>query len=567
VNDAVERIPEHWSCPHEVIGDGELCPFHDDDADPETVRDAFDRALTDGRDETNSFVGAKLPDLWIDDEYLRGDTPLDLRAVTFTETLNLEDTRFAVPVRFEGARFEGRLELDDTEFRESVTFYGCRFEQVVEGKGTTFGGEAYFLDTSFRYSFQLKTNVTFEGDAFFTRADIESNLLLENTTFEKQAFFHNIGVDGRASFDRTTFDDDARFAGAEFGGPVSLEHAECRGVLQFGGRGIDRRYDPAIFHGRVTLEHVECHDSVYFVGCEIQQLCELTKSRFDETVDLSETALVGSLNLSRSRISELHLTPAHTVDHLLVECVETELREGSVEQPTTGALFCHFERATVGRVEFYGDSTVDAESPLSLHRVRFVDTTFEGFDFTGYRRELEEDGDLVAFDDSVSVDSLELDPTIRERTYQRAKSGANDIGDDRVAGSFFVDEMKARGERHREDVTVSGSLRFLGNQAFRITSKYAESPARVVLTAILVIVAFALVYAVGFSSAGLTPPYPNAPLEGYLLLSAESFVTLVHTPAATVASWPVRLLAASEGFLGAFLIAYFLFTLTRAVHR
>jgi hypothetical protein len=250
-----------------------------------------------------------------------------------------------------------------------------------------------------------------------------------------------------------------------------------------------------------------------------------------------------------------------------VECVETELGKGIVKQPTVGGLYCHFERATVGRVVFHDDSVANKESLLSLQRVRFIDTTFDGFDFTGYRRQLERGTSLVEFDDSTSVNQLILDPITCERTYQRVKSGANDIGDDRVAGMFFVDEMKARGERHREDETVLGSLRFIGNYAFRLTSKYAESPARVFGTSIIVVVGFALVYAAGFGTAGLVPPYPNSPFDGYLLLSAESFVTLVHSPAATVPSWALRLFAAFEGFLGAFTIALFLFTLTRAVHR
>lgn len=146
------------------------------------MRDAFDSALADGRAETSSFVGATLPSLDIYDEYIQGDKPLDLRAVTFTEMVNLEDTRFALPVRFEGTRFEGRLELDDTEFRENMTFYGCRFTQAVESRGTRFSGDAYFINTSFRYSLQPKRNATFEKDAFFTGANIESNLLFENTT-------------------------------------------------------------------------------------------------------------------------------------------------------------------------------------------------------------------------------------------------------------------------------------------------------------------------------------------------------------------------------------------------
>lgn len=78
---------------------------------------------------------------------------------------------------------------------------------------------------------------------------------------------------------------------------------------------------------------------------------------------------------------------------------------------------------------------------------------------------------------------------------------------------------------------------------------------------------FVVLYAIGFQLGTHPAPYTNTPGIGYFLLSGESFVSLIHSPAATLPSTPLRALAIFEGFTGAFTIAFFLFTLTRAVHR
>jgi hypothetical protein len=131
--------------------------------------------------------------------------------------------------------------------------------------------------------------------------------------------------------------------------------------------------------------------------------------------------------------------------------------------------------------------------------------------------------------------------------------------------------MWARGTRHKhrlnENSSVRAAGRYLGNRAFWLTTNYTESPLRVLLTSAATILVFAALFALGFTAGNHPEPYADAAFGGYLLLSSESFVTLIHSPTATIPSTPLRALAILEGFTGAFTIALFLFTLTRAVHR
>lgn len=567
-----DRLPEKWTCPHESVDSEDYCPFHAADASPSAIRDAFSAALADPTPETNAFVGATLPDLGLHGVTLTADTPLDFRAVTFTETLDLEDARIHAPIRFEGSHFHGRLELDDTRFKSEVTFYGAKFDGVVEGNGTTFSENAYFIGTDFTYSLLQTANTTFEADAFFTDATFHSAADLSNTTFHGQAFFRAVEFQGRTTFDRAVFHDDARFAGAAFTGSLTFEHTHVHGVLQFGGQGINQRYDPATFTCPLVLEHTHCERAAYFVNCTFEAGIRLIKSHFEDTVDLSGISLEERLDLTRSTFADITVTPHTVTGQVLIDSVETTIHDGSIRSPTQGTIFCHFEDATIGPVDFQAaDSPSETPYELELRWVRFIDTRFNGFDFTRYRDCLEPDWQLHQFTHPDSPEPVDLSPLQRELTYMRAKSGANNIGDNRAAGQFFQREMRARGTRHKQDLRTNTSIRagyqYLGNRIFWLTSNYAESPQRVLGSSLTLITAFATLYAIAFHTSSTPAPYSDSLFLGSLLISGESFVTLVHSPAATIPTLPLRALTILEGFLGAFTIALFLFTLTRAVHR
>lgn len=567
-----DRLPEEWTCPHDPVESADYCPFHAADASQSAVRDAFHTALADGSPETNAFVGAKLPDLGLQGETLTADTALDFRAVTFTETLDLEDTRIHAPVRFEGSHFQGRLELDDTRFERDVTFYGSKFDGVVEGNGATFTDNAYFIGTNFTYSLLLRSNTSFKADVFFTGTTFQSAADLSNASFHGQAFFRSVEFHGRTTFDRAVFHDDVRFADASFTGSLSFEHTHIQGVFQFGGEGINQHYDAATFTCPLVLEHTHCDCGAYFVNCTFDADVQLIKSQFEDTLDLSDITLAEALDLTRSTFADLTITPREVDGKLRIDAFETTINAGVIVPPPNGDIFCHFENASIGSVDFLAAGSLD-DTPrqVDLRWVRFIDTTFDGFDFTRYRHCLEPDWQLHKFSKPALSESLNLSPLTRELTYMRAKSGADEIGDNRAAGQFFKREMRARGTRHKQNLLTNASIRagyrYLGNRAFWLTSNYAESPQRVLGTSLLLITAFAVLYAIGFQTGNAPTPYTDSPILGSLLLSGESFVTLVHSPGATIPTTPLRTLAVIEGFLGSFAIALFLFTLTRAVHR
>jgi ADP-glucose pyrophosphorylase len=196
-----------------------------------------------------------------------------------------------------------------------------------------------------------------------------------------------------------------------------------------------------------------------------------------------------------------------------------------------------------------------------------------------------------------------------ERTYLNAKNGASQTGDEHIAGYFFTREKRYRRRSHWEqlclpdrdseagesdaardgdrpagrDASPDGSANWLrtlwrwaSNATLDLVAVYGESSRRVVGFSTVVVGVFALVFGLlldelpygdQYLGPGILPEW-FARLIQPLTLSIESFVTLVLVGPADQRLTPfVHLLGQIEGFFGVFLVALFVFTLTRSIHR
>lgn len=179
-------------------------------------------------------------------------------------------------------------------------------------------------------------------------------------------------------------------------------------------------------------------------------------------------------------------------------------------------------------------------------------------------------GLVVAVADALAEPDA-FEPTADElvTTYLLAKNGANRVGDIDATSRLFQNEMRYRRRIHRESLAERSGLRdtarsaydYGSNVLFDATSGYGERPRRVFAFSVGTVLLFAL----GFVVLLPEPPY-GSPI-GYLVLSLESFVTLILGGGAEHSSPTIRLMATIEGFTGAFLIALFVFTLTRSIDR
>lgn len=263
---------------------------------------------------------------------------------------------------------------------------------------------------------------------------------------------------------------------------------------------------------------------------------------------------------------------------LTVDARRTTLADGRVVVPSAPVHY-DLTDATLGDVAF--ESAAGRDEDSVLRRFRLYRTDYDGFRFdaipgldaAGHR--------LHGFDGTPAGENpAAVTPSGLETTYRRAKNGAAQVGNTTAEGEFFVAEMRQRKARYREQGDTYAVLR---NRFFEQVAGYGERPWQVVKASgagiLLFAALFPVVQAVALLAGGTAPGtvldrlvsgsllpglYGSPP--GWLLLSFESFTTLV-LGGTSVSVLPLRVLAAFEGFVGAFLIALFLFTLTKTIDR
>ncbi len=186
---------------------------------------------------------------------------------------------------------------------------------------------------------------------------------------------------------------------------------------------------------------------------------------------------------------------------------------------------------------------------------------------------------------------LTFSPQELETTYLRAKNGANQTHDNDSASEFFQKEMRQRRYRYRQQIAAAifgtelgpestdtqesqplnsvrnrakqvgrNSINWLSNATLAVTSSYGEKPSYVVMSSLVIVLLFGTAYTVAFPSL-------FERTREYFILSFGAFVSFLIGPTADVDNSTIGFLTQIEGFVGAFFIALFVFTLTRSVHR
>jgi len=355
------------------------------------------------------------------------------------------------------------------------------------------------------------------------------------------------------------------------------------------GAGDRRRTDTSTeIEGQTELSAVLADQTIGFESVKFKDDIDLSGGSFDRAVEFILISLTGDIDLHNASFNgKFILKPQYAStesesEWCTVDATETTISAGTLAQaghPSSVPIRYDIVDSTIGNVTISITEVSGAPYNLenytyhrsNLENVRFIRTIFRGFDFTSYRTGFEGHWTLHTFGTQASTTELKDDikPRDLELTYMYAKQGADGIGDNLAASKFFQHEMAYRTDRiqTKTDPTLAHRGQYLGLRLWGLID-YTESPLRVFGLGIGTTVLFSGLYALISLSTSVQSPYPETPLGlGYFIFSGESFISLVHAPGASVTYWPLRFLSVFEGFLGAFIIALFVFSLTRSVHR
>jgi uncharacterized protein YjbI with pentapeptide repeats len=586
-------IPDDWSCSHDAVTGKERCMFH---LSPEE-RTAIDiseqevstaaRELAVSAEKHADLVGAQLSELDLAGSVVTGNPGeiLDLRYSTIQGVLLLSDALVEVPINAEGAVIGGGIELNYARFDNRVSFYGSRVKGTIEGTSVRFEKDATFARILASFSVRLRDSTVFEKMAVFSKLKIKGkrgSLDLRSIIAKGPLYCRHVDIPGIKGSD-AILEGPVGMAGAQIQGDADFSGAHFHANTAFGDSDRKQFDEKTTIEGKTDFSAVLAHQSVSFDGVKFKGQLDFSDASFMRKVQFRLATFRDSIDLDGAEFTQrLVFKPQYvdsSEDRFKIRATETVLQNAELAQPgqtQSQPIYFDFVGATLGDVDFL-DTTLDGKpviqdnytySSSTLETVRFLRTRFEGFDFTSYRTAFEDDWNLHEFDSADQTISRTLSPGDLELTYMYGKRGANNIGDNLAAAEFFKREMSYRTDRYRPRSNSDSDrpLKYVGLRLWGLTN-YTESPLRVFLLGVGGAILFAGVYG-GLATAGIgNTPYPEAPLLGHIVFSFESLITLVHDPGATVDSMIVRVFSLVEGFFGAFLIALFVFSLTRAVHR
>ena len=529
------------------------------------------------------FIGAKFPELNLEQTILGGGgrSTIDFRHAEFG-IVACEKAEFGQPVRFDGAVFDpgpdpsfapGREVLDPKlpKVPFPIDFTHATFRDVADFRGAAFHEPALFRDA------------TFANNAGFKHVRFYDHVSFLTTDFEDIAMFNDGRFDRDARFQACYCIDLVDFKRSYIGGRFSLDRVVCNGDIELDDADMtappttaDLTKDKRPFAGRVTAD----------------------KAKITGRLSLNRVKINTEIRIRDANISQLRLrSPRTNGATTYVDLCRSAIENGYLEQPSnyqtaSGAVLYDCYRTTLGDVEFYGP-----DGRTVANRIRFLRTKYSGYDFADIDsidlKEInhqihhftEEAAEIPCYCDDGSEHSGRyiIDKAIcpnHERkhtyvalqsTYAYAKNGASAAGDNESAGAFFyLERVASRRDQfqtamsRQENMGVLPRLNSLSKWGRSLllagTAGYGEHPYRVVVSSLMIIVGFWFLY----SNSSLLVSHPNN--IDVLTFSFQSFISFVLGPPDTTSVF-VEGLSAVQGFIGAFFIGLFVFTLTRRVHR
>ncbi|ELZ31860.1 pentapeptide repeat-containing protein [Halorubrum distributum] len=580
-----------WHCPHEAYGDRDRCLFHlDPEERPPTDLANVSVRLVEAVEAANAesdpvvsrrrcqFVGAKFPRLDLEQRQIGGGSreTIDFRHAEFGAVV-CRKTEFEQPVDFSGATFDpgaappatpGSDVLDPALERVDfgIDFSRATFSDFLDLKSALFRRPALFREAQFDRSVSAG-HARFLGHASFLAADFDDLAMFNDALFRRDA-----------RFQAARFFDLADFKRAYFGGRVSFDRVLCEGDLEV---------DEADFVEPPPNGPVQSTPA--FRGSVSADMATVTgRLSFDRTV------VGGDVRIRDAELSRLQFKSPDTGGATgYVDLARSTVTRGTLGQPDGGgkAVYDLF-RTTLGDVKFTGDP-----DELLFTRLRLLRTRYDGFDFTDddaidlsrvdnwihrfdvdpmaipcYCGDGPEHAGRYIVDDAVCPrHDREADHSALQATYAYAKNGADAAGDNVTAGALFYREMRFHRAEYLDNALygdseagVLGRLRdgsrWARSWLLAASTGYGELPYRVVVTSLALICGFGYLY---WNRSGLAGEL--GPLEA-LTFSFQSFISFVLGPPGTT-TLTQEITSAVEGFIGAFLIALFVFTFTRRIHR
>jgi hypothetical protein len=473
--------------------------------------------------------------------------------INFKEDLNITIFKNA---DFGETTFEGCADFKNATFKGYIGFRETTFEGGAYFWNTTFEGGAYFSEATFKRNagfgnaiFKRNAgfgNAIFKGKAGFWDATFKGYADFRETTFERYAYFWNTTFKGKAGFWDATFKRNAGFGGAIFKGNAGFGNATFEGYAGF----WNVTFEGYAGFSEVTFERYTDFRGVTFEGNAGFRLKYLVKIiDFSEIRTFSGKKLFikiinrrGKINFSRAYLENIYLD-IELVEGVLISFTNSMLKNTRIER---GQIENHILQEE--KEEFVRAREIYLLLKNNFHSIgRYDDASW------AFEKEKEMERKSLSF-----------------RYYKKALKEESKIEKHPILKWIKKGNLKKW--------IISGFL--------NIVYGYGERPWNVVRAAIILIFVFALL----FSIIGIGNPeiielkvtaihqnsgnivnlafkglIKNSVIRNFpdsLYFSLITFTTLGYGDFRPLEGLG-RILAGSEAFIGAFMMALFVYTFAR----
>lgn len=422
-------VKSAWECPLPAHDKAERCVLHMDSesraktgVSDDEVREAFVRTVEGAEPgEACRFVGADFGETVVEADSLgRNAEAIDLRNANFEGKFEINCDTVEADLMLDNSELE-IFSAPSTVFEGGVSFQGCSFEGKVNLDSAKFEDRAIFKKAKFNLGAEFSEAV-FEGDANFRLSKQSGG----QTNF-KDAVFRGSALMGRVNYDnadftRAEFHSDTDFSGASFSDETKFQYSA--------------------FHGGVDFGNSDFNGNTVFRGAKFADRASFDDASFQGWASFSDVEFNGDASFESAWFkSELKMA-TETGSNAVIDFSGARMGQASVEPDRSVAV--DFTRARVGNVSISGDSRVN--NPFD--NVRFMETEFNGFNFSEYADYLAEK-DYTIHDMAGDGDE-DIPPARLEKTYGLAAEGAEGNADS-IASKFAKKEAKYRRKKYRKD--------------------------------------------------------------------------------------------------------------------
>ncbi len=268
-----------------------------------------------------------------------------------TAKLSIEQTDFADKLTIEDSNIK-RLDCTGASILGDVTIAGTVVDGRFLSEDASFGGRVEFEEV------QIRSDANFSEAEFLGRVTIDKGryklLDIERATFHDQFRVHNRVWLNRLAASRTHFE-----------GDILFDEILCSDTITL---------DDAIFRGTVEIDDVRIVTAATAEGAYFGGRVVITESSFGAGLSLRNSVFD-----ARLRITSLTASDAGVV---AVDLAHAKIESGDLCKSSSGEYTYDFTHATLGDVRLDTDSTTFGDA-------RIHQTTFDTFNFSSYRNELE----------------------------------------------------------------------------------------------------------------------------------------------------------------------------------